>query len=53
MMEGDGDYHPRCARKLFGSAHAPLLPYTRKDLDKLARIVVEITNYYTFALEGT
>ena len=41
MMEGDGDYHPRCARKLFGSAHAPLLPYTRKDLDKLARIVVE------------
>jgi serine/threonine-protein kinase HipA len=41
IKEGDSDYHPRCARRLFGSAQAPSLPYTRKDLNRLARIVVE------------
>lgn len=41
ILSGDGDYHPRCVRRLFGSADVPLLPYTRKDLDKLARIIVE------------
>lgn len=25
------DYHPACARKLFGTKEAPVLPYVRKE----------------------
>jgi len=39
--EGQQDYHPQCARKFFGTAKAPLLEYTRNDLDGLAAQVIE------------
>lgn len=34
------DFHPRCAKKIFESATAPILPYTRADIKQLAEQVV-------------
>lgn len=34
------DFHPRCARKFFGSDAAPLLPYTRDNMSELAHQVI-------------
>ena len=41
LNEGEVDYHPRCAKRFFGQSVAPSLPYTRKDINKLAQVVVE------------
>ena len=41
LHDGETDYHPRCARRFFGQPVAPNLPYTRKDIGKLAQVVVE------------
>ena len=41
LNEGEKDYHPRCAKRFFGQASAPVLPYNRKDINQLARVVVE------------
>ena len=41
LHDGEVDYHPRCAKRLFGQSIAPSLPYTRKDIKKLAQVVVE------------
>ena len=41
LKEGEKDYHARCAKHFFGQASAPELPYTRKDINKLAQVVVE------------
>jgi len=41
LRDGEVDYHPRCAKRLFGQSIAPSLPYTRKDINKLAQVVVE------------
>jgi len=41
LHDGEVDYHPRCAKRLFGQSIAPSLPYTRKDINKLAQVVVE------------
>lgn len=41
LREGEKDFHPLCARRFFGCYPAPDLPYTRKDIDKLARVVVQ------------
>lgn len=38
---GEVDYHPLCARRFFGCYPAPTLPYTRKDINKLAQVVVQ------------
>lgn len=35
------DFHKRCAKRLFGSTTVPVLPYTRKEINKLAQVVVE------------
>ena len=34
------DYHPGCARKIFGSNVVPILPYTRENMSELARQVI-------------
>ena len=34
------DFHPACARKIFGSDAAPILPYTRDNMSELARMVI-------------
>lgn len=36
LEERQKDFHPACARKFFGSKSAPLLPYTRDNIDALA-----------------
>ena len=41
LEEGQVDFHPACARKFFGSASAPLLPYTRDNMSELARQVIQ------------
>lgn len=40
LNAGELDYHARCAKKMFGSAGAPILPYTRKNINDLAQVVV-------------
>jgi len=40
LKAGDVDFHKSCAMKMFGTETAPTLPYTRKDIDELARVVV-------------
>ena len=40
LHAGEVDYHARCAKKMFGSSAAPVLPYTRKDINGLAQIAV-------------
>jgi serine/threonine-protein kinase HipA len=36
LEAGQTDFHPSCARKMFGSANAPILPYSRRDISILA-----------------
>lgn len=40
LKEGQEDYHPACAHKLFGVKEAPRLPYVRAQIGELARQVV-------------
>lgn len=40
LAEGQTDFHPRCAKKIFGSATAPVLPYSRDEIAKLAEEVI-------------
>lgn len=40
LAEGEIDFHPRCANKIFGSKTAPLLPYAKADIEQLAEQVV-------------
>jgi len=37
---GQKDFHPGCARKLFGTKDVPLLEYKHEDLDQLAEQVI-------------
>lgn len=37
---GQTDFHPACAKKMFGTATAPLLPYTRAQIGELAEQVI-------------
>lgn len=41
LHDGEVDYHPLCSKRFFGCYPAPPLPYTRKNLDELAQVVVE------------
>lgn len=40
LAEGETDFHSGCAKKIFGSAIAPILPYTRDDIQTLAEEVI-------------
>lgn len=40
LEEGQVDFHPSCARKIFGSNVVPVLPYTRENMSELARQVI-------------
>ena len=40
MEEGQKDFHPRCARKFFGTKDVPLLEYKHEELDQLAEQVI-------------
>lgn len=41
LQDGQKDFHPSCAKKIFGSATAPRLPYSRLDIDDLAREIIK------------
>ena len=41
LKDGQKDFHPACAKKIFGSAIAPSLPYSRTNIDDLARVVIQ------------
>ena len=47
LEEGQADFHPECARKFFGSAIAPILPYTRENMKDLARQVIRASTSVT------
>ena len=40
LEKGQKDFHPRCARKFFGTKNVPLLEYKHEDLDRLAEQVI-------------
>ncbi len=40
LKEGQTDYHPVCARRLFGTRQVPVLPYRRSDIGELAKQVI-------------
>ena len=40
MEEGEFRFHASCARKFFGTAEVPVLPYSRDNLSELARRVI-------------
>lgn len=37
LSEGQKDFHPACAKKFFGKVEAPILPYSRDNINDLAR----------------
>ena len=41
VEDEQGFYHPKCAKKLFGTTKAPLLPYTRDNIEELALHILE------------
>ena len=40
LEEGQYDFHPACAKKFFGKAEVPILPYSRDNINDLAREAV-------------
>ena len=40
LREGQTDFHPECAKRMFGSTLPPVLPYTRDQLSELAEQVI-------------
>ena len=40
LEENQKDFHPQCAKKIFGVPEAPLLEYRHEDLDQLAEQVI-------------
>lgn len=41
LEDGQKDFHPRCARKFFGTSGAPLLEYCKEDLNSLAAQIIQ------------
>ena len=47
LKDGEVHYHAACARKLFGSRHAPILLYSRDNIDELALDVLKSNSSVT------
>lgn len=47
LKDGEVDYHPGCARKIFESTVVPDLPYTRDNIKELAREIVTASTTVT------
>ena len=41
LNEGEIDFHPKCSKKIFGTAVAPLLNYTIDEMETLAKEIIE------------
>ncbi len=46
-IDGGFDYHPACAQKLFGCRKAPIIEYTRDNIENLALQVLETNTSIT------
>ena len=40
LEQGQTDFHPQCAKKMFGTTTPPILPYTKTDIESLALEIV-------------
>lgn len=40
LEEGSGDFHPQCAKRIFGTSQPPTLDYSREELDGLAAQII-------------
>ena len=40
LNENEHDYHASCAKNFFGTAEAPVMEYTRADMDRLAENII-------------
>lgn len=47
LKDGEINYHPACARKLFGNRQAPILPYSRDNIADLALDVLRSNSSVT------
>lgn len=47
LRSGEVDFHPGCARRIFGTATAPELPYTRDNMSELASKVIKTSTSVT------
>jgi len=47
LETGMAGYHPGCAKKFFGTATAPILPYTRDNMHDLAKQVIRSSTSVT------
>lgn len=47
LEDGQVDFHPACARKIFGTPGVPILPYSRENLSELARRVIRTSTSVT------
>ena len=47
LAENEADFHPRCARKIFGINNAPELPYARNEVALLAEKVIRTQSTLT------
>jgi serine/threonine-protein kinase HipA len=41
LNEDEIDFHPKCSKKIFGTAVAPLLNYTLDEMETLAKEIIE------------
>ena len=47
LRPGEVDFHPECARKMFGTSTAPELPYSRDNMSDLASKVIKTSTSVT------
>lgn len=40
LMAGEKDYHPACAKKIFGTTHVPELPYDHSQIRQIAKTII-------------
>ena len=41
LNKGEQDFHPACAKKIFGQVSAPSLPYSEEHLEALAKAIIK------------
>lgn len=47
LRDGEIDFHPECARKMFGNTTVPELPYSRENLSELAEKIIKTSTSVT------
>ena len=47
LRPGEVDFHPECARRMFGTSTVPVLPYSRDNMSELASKVIRASTSVT------